>query len=80
MATLTARPPFWQRLLFVIPVLGWILKDYHDGQDANIWYHLIIVVSLWMISGLTFGVVGIGLPAVMMVPVIFVILFLITLG
>lgn len=80
MTPLAARPPLWQRLIFAIPVLGWILKDVKNGQDANIWYHIITVISLWMISGLTFGIVGIAIPAVLMVPVIFTLLILISRG
>ncbi|SLN34908.1 hypothetical protein PSA7680_01649 [Pseudoruegeria aquimaris] len=80
MTSIAARRPFWQRLVFALPVFGWILKDYHEGQDANIWYHIITVVSLWLISGLTFGIVGIAIPAVMAVPVMFLVLVLISRG
>ncbi|MCR9125047.1 MAG: hypothetical protein NXH82_02875 [Rhodobacteraceae bacterium] len=70
--------PIWQRLLFAIPVLGWVARDLLFGDKDNIWYALVMFVSLWGISALTFGLPGLYLPALALVPVIFVVLILIT--
>ncbi|WP_299970674.1 hypothetical protein [uncultured Roseobacter sp.] len=72
--------PLWQRLFFKIPVLGWIARDLMLGDKNNVWFAIIIFVSLWLISALTFGLPGLYIPAVAMVPVIFVVLLLITKG
>lgn len=72
--------PFWQRLFFKIPVLGWVARDLLFGDKNNIWFALIGFFSLWMSSALTFGLPGLYLPAVAMVPVVFLLLLLITKG
>lgn len=72
------KPPFWQRLFFAIPVIGWVAKDLLFGDKNNVWFALIGFVSLWMCSALTFGLPGLYLPALALVPVIFIVLLLIT--
>lgn len=72
------RLPLWQRLFFAIPVIGWIARDLVFGDKNNIWFALVTFVSLWMISALTFGLPGLYLPAVAMVPIIFLALLFIT--
>jgi len=78
LAATPTRPPFWQRLFFAVPVIGWIAKDLLYGDHANVWFAVILFVSLWMISALTFGLPGLYIPAVLLVPVIFVLLICIT--
>lgn len=72
--------PTWQRLFFAIPILGWIARDVTQGGAENLWYAIVLFVSLWGISALTFGLPGLFLPALAMVPVIFAVLLLITWG
>lgn len=72
--------PAWQRLFFKIPVLGWMARDLLFGDKNNVWFALIAFISLWMCSLLTFGLPGLYLPALAMVPIIFVVLLLITWG
>ncbi|MCV3270351.1 hypothetical protein [Roseobacter sinensis] len=79
-AVTTSSLPLWQRLFFKIPVLGWVAKDLLFGDKNNVWFALIGFVSLWMTSALTFGLPGLYLPALAMVPIIFVLLLLITKG
>ncbi|MEM9636287.1 MAG: hypothetical protein AAGA94_01465 [Pseudomonadota bacterium] len=74
------RLPFWQRLFFKVPVLGWVARDLLFGDKNNVWFALIGFFSLWMSSALTFGLPGLYLPALAMVPVIFILLLLITKG
>ncbi|WP_187431171.1 hypothetical protein ROLI_008710 [Roseobacter fucihabitans] len=81
--TLAANPPnlpIWQRLFFKIPVLGWVARDLLLGDKNNVWFALIGFVSLWMSSALVFGLPGLYLPALALVPVMFVVLLLITKG
>lgn len=81
--TIAANPPslpLWQRLFFKIPVIGWVARDLLFGDKNNVWFAIIGFVSLWMSAALTFGLPGLYLPAVALVPVIFIVLLLITKG
>jgi hypothetical protein len=77
-ATDLPTPTTAQRLLFAIPVIGWVAKDLMFGDKNNIWFALIGFISLWLSSALTFGLPGLYLPALALVPVIFVALIMIT--
>ncbi len=79
-ATDIQKLPLWQRLFFAVPVIGWIARDVTFGDASNIWFALIFFVSLWMCSALIFGLPGLYLPALAMVPVIFILLLAITWG
>ena len=74
------RLPLYQRILFKIPVLGWMLKDVMHGDSDNIYYFLLAIVSLWGIAILQFGLLGLMIPALLLVPVVFVTLIVITRG
>lgn len=81
--TTAATPPslpLWQRVFFKIPVIGWVARDLLFGDKNNVWFAIIGFVSLWMSAALTFGLPGLYLPAVALVPVIFIVLLLITKG
>lgn len=72
--------PLFQRVLFAIPVLGWIARDVTHGDENNIYFAIVALVSLWGISTLTFGLPGLYLPALALVPVCFFMLIWISLG
>ena len=74
------RLPLSQRILFSIPILGWMLKDVMYGDSDNIYYFLLAIVSLWGIAILQFGLLGLMIPALALVPVVFLTLILITRG
>lgn len=78
--TLPDRLPLWQRILFAIPLFGRISKEVAYGDEENFFYALIILISLWGCSILLFGLPGLYLPAVAMVPVMFAILIAISRG
>ena len=78
LADLPRRLPLWQRLFFALPVIGWVARDLLFGDKDNIWYALVMFFSLWGIAILTFGLPGLYLPALALVPVMFVVLVLIT--
>lgn len=53
----TRRSPLL-RLLFAIPILGWQLREIHEGKpDALQWFVIGVVCSL-AIATLTFGLPG----------------------
>ncbi len=78
LATTPRRLPLWQRFFFAIPVIGWVAQDLLFGDKNNVWFALIGAVSLWLSAALTFGLPGLYLPALALVPVMFVVLVLIT--
>jgi hypothetical protein len=78
LAATPARLPLWQRLFFSVPVIGWVARDLLFGDKNNVWFALIGFVSLWLSSALVFGLPGLYLPALAMVPIIFLILIFIT--
>ncbi len=75
-----SRPSLLLRLFFMVPIIGWMAKDLLYGDKDHIWYVLVTVISLWGIAILKFGVIGLYLPAVGLVPVIFAVLILISRG
>ncbi|MEP2715614.1 hypothetical protein [Pseudophaeobacter sp.] len=78
--TLPDRLPLWQRILFAIPLLGRISKEVAYGDEENFIYALVILVCLWGCSILLFGLPGLYLPAVALVPVMFILLIAISRG
>jgi len=71
---LPTRPSIWLRLFLAIPVIGWVARDLLYGDKDTIWYALIAFVSLWMSSALVFGLPGLYLPALALVPVMFLLI------
>ncbi|MGR3623281.1 hypothetical protein [Pseudophaeobacter sp.] len=78
--TLPDHLPLWQRMLFAIPLLGRISKEIAYGAEENFIYALASLVCLWGCSILLFGIPGLYLPAVALVPVIFILLIAISRG
>ncbi|MEM1352950.1 MAG: hypothetical protein AAGF27_11435 [Pseudomonadota bacterium] len=77
-AAIPPRLPFWQRLFFAVPVIGWVARDVLYGDKANAWFAVVLFFSLWSISALLFGLPGVYVPAVLMVPFIFALLIWMT--
>ncbi|MDA7965910.1 hypothetical protein [Ruegeria sp.] len=74
------RLPLWQRLFFAIPVFGWLARDAANGSAEDWYYTAGAIFSMWGCSALLFGLPGLYLPALAMVPVMFLILILISRG
>ena len=72
------RPP--RAWYFHLPVLGWIAYDLAHGDEDTIWYALAIVVTALVLAMKTWGLVALAMAALAMVPVVFTVLILITLG
>jgi hypothetical protein len=75
------RLPLYQRLIFSVPIFGWMLRDIIHGEGAMLPYVGLTVISLLGISTLTFGLAGLVVPVVLLiVPTTFIMLFFITRG
>lgn len=78
---MTALAPAPRRAWFHhVPVLGWIARDLAHGPDDTIYYALVIVLTALVLAFKAWGIVAITMTALALVPVVFVILLLITLG
>ena len=72
MSDTSTRLPLTHRLPFV--------RDLVHDFEGNIYYFLLIVLTLVVLAVKTWGLVALGLLGVSLTPVMFVIILLITLG
>lgn len=75
----TTMPAAQKRWFYSVPVAGWIARDLAREPDS-FWYLLVAVLTLLILAVSTWGVAVLAMTALAMVPVMFVILILITLG
>jgi len=78
--TLPPKLTTFERIVFRVPIIGRIWKEVSYGEEGNIYYALATFFSLWGILIMLFGLPGLYLPAVALVPIMFVILILISRG
>lgn len=71
--------PLWQRILFSVPVLGWIARDIKN-DIVNLYWAAGLFASAWIIAISLFGYAAFILPLLVLVPTVFVVLIIITLG
>lgn len=74
------RLPLWQRFIFAIPLFGWMARDVAEGQPEDLGYTAAAIFGMWGCSAMLWGLPGFYLPALAMVPVMFLILILISRG
>ncbi len=77
-ATVPARPSLASRILYATPILGHIARDI-SRDISTIFYVLMIVVTLIVLSVQTWGLAALVLTAVGFVPVMFALLIWVTL-
>jgi hypothetical protein len=75
---ITASPSL-SRSPYAVPVFGWIARDIARGPD-NIWYALVILLTVLVLAVKTWGLVALALTALAAVPVMFVLLIALTQG
>ena len=78
MSILTPIPPalpWYARLFFAIPLLGWIARDVAFGHPENLYYALGGLLAAWIMAIMSFGVVAVYLPMVVLTPVCLGMLF-----
>lgn len=68
------------RVLYNVPVFGWMLKEAVSGPVATKLLFIFNLVLLWLLAIFWFGYPAIILPALVAVPTVFVVLILITMG
>ena len=51
------------RVLFSIPLIGWLIRDAIRGTDESRAWFLVNIALLWIWSGVLFGYPGVIIPA-----------------
>lgn len=69
-----------ERMIYAVPVIGWMLKDVVHGAKDNIYYFLFSILALWGMAIFYFGYPALILPLLAVLPVVFTLLILITRG
>lgn len=77
---LPAQLSLTERLVFKIPFVGRMAKEISYGDKNNIYYALGAFLSGWACLVLLFGLPGLYLPALALVPVMWTLLILISRG
>jgi len=79
MSILTPIPPHTprlQRVALSIPLVGWFARDVLFGDEDNIYYLLVILMTLLILSVMTWGLPALVMTALGMVPVCFTMIFI----
>ncbi len=77
---LPAQLSLTERLLFNTPFIGRMAKEISYGDKDNVYYALGAFLSGWACLVLLFGLPGLYLPALALVPVMWTLLILISRG
>ncbi|OWU85249.1 hypothetical protein ATO6_09495 [Oceanicola sp. 22II-s10i] len=67
-------------ILYRLPVLGRIARELYADFEGNVWYLLVILLTLVVLAVKTWGIMALSLIALALVPVMFTVLILITVG
>jgi hypothetical protein len=74
------RLPLSQRIVYAVPLFGWMLKDVVHGDADNIYWFIASMIMMWILAIIAFGYPAIIIPALALVPTIFLVLLVITRG
>lgn len=77
MSILTPIPPslpLWQRAFLAIPLIGWFARDVMYGDQENIYYLMVILATLIILSVSIWGLPALVIKAVAFVPIMFIFL------
>lgn len=67
-------------MIYRVPLFGWMLKEAIHGPTTAKVLFVVNLLMLWLLAIVTFGYPAIIIPALIAVPIMFVLLFLITKG
>jgi len=72
MSILTPVPPaqlWYARAFYKLPVIGWLARDLAFGDSDNVWYFLVILLTVLVLSVATWGLPALVVIALTYVPV-----------
>lgn len=67
-------------MIYRVPLFGWMLKEAVQGPTTAKVLFVVNLMLMWLLAIVAFGYPAIILPALVAVPVMFVVLILITKG
>ena len=68
------------RMIYHVPVFGWMLKEAVSGSTTAKVLFIVNLLLVWLLAILAFGYPAIIIPGLTAVPLMFVVLILITKG
>lgn len=68
------------KMVYHVPVFGWMLREAAHGSGTAKVLFLINCMLIWLLAIIAFGYPAIIIPALALVPTVFVLLILITTG
>ena len=75
-----ARPPLALRCLLSLPIIGRIAGDLLYGDKDNIYYFLVILLTIEVVLIMTYGLPALAMSALAMVPICVTLLVILTRG
>jgi flagellar biosynthesis component FlhA len=69
-----------RRSVHAIPVVGRITREVTEGDADNKWYLAVILLTLWILAGMTWGLPAVVIPFIMAAPLCLVMLIAISRG
>ena len=69
-----------RRGVHAIPLLGRITREVTEGDRDNKYYLAVILLTLWLMAGMTWGLPALVVPFVMAAPLCLVMLVALTRG
>ena len=78
--TAPSRPSLALRLLLSLPIIGRFAGDLLYGDKDNIYYFLVIVLTIEVVLIMTYGLPALAMSALAMVPVCMTMLVILTRG
>lgn len=77
MSLITSTPPhtsLWKRAILSVPVLGWMARDVLYGDPDNIYYLMVILLTVAVVSTAIWGLPALVGLCLTSVPIYFVLL------
>lgn len=81
MSILTDLPPslpWYARLFYKLPVIGWLARDVAFGDEENIYYFLVILLTVVVLATATWGLPALVMTALAYVPIHFALMIMIS--
>ena len=69
-----------RRGLYATPVLGRISREVVEGSPDNKWYLAMMLVTLWILAGMTWGLPALVVPFLLVAPLCLVMLVALSRG
>ena len=69
-----------RRGVYAMPLVGRIAREVIEGDSDNKYYLIVILLTLWIVAGMTWGLPALVVPFIMAAPLCLVMLVALTRG